>query len=199
MLTLILGGARSGKSDLAATLAGRSARPVLFLATMEPGDDETRARIFAHRTARPDEWRTIEEPRQVVRVLREYARSGEFVIVDCMTLWVTNLLATHLSDEDHIAVDDATRAIEEIARDAQDVVAWARAFDGEVAVVSNEVGQGVIPPYPLGRAFRDALGVANRTLAREADRVFYLVAGLALDLKSLGAMPVEAFGEEPLA
>lgn len=196
MLTFVLGGARSGKSDLAVKLANGSGRSVLFLATMEPGDEETRARISTHQSSRPENWRTIEEPRQVVRVLRDYARSGEFVLLDCMTLWVTNLLAAHIPDENNIPVDVATRAVEEMTRHAYDLVSWAKSFDGDVTVVSNEAGQGVIPAYPLGRVFRDSLGVANRIVARDADRVYYLVAGLALDLKEIGALSIEDLAGE---
>src|SRR5437762_2693474 len=92
MLTLILGGARSGKSDFALKLAMSSGRGVLFVATMEPGDDETRSRIAAHRLQRPENWHTIEEPRTVVEALRRDARPGHFVLLDCITLWVSNLL-----------------------------------------------------------------------------------------------------------
>ena len=194
MLTLILGGARSGKSALAERLAAASGRPVLFVATLEPGDDEMRARIAAHRAARPATWRTVEEPLAVVEALRTQARAGDFVVLDCVTLWVSNMLLAG-GDAGRDAPDDEAVAAA-IAR-AGEFVDWAAAFDGEVAAVSNEVGMGLVPPYPLGRAFRDALGPANRVIAARAAHVHYLVAGLALELKSLGAVPIDAPGERP--
>src|SRR6266571_4379187 len=159
MLTLILGGARSGKSDFALKLASSSGRGVLFLATMEPGDDETRARIVAHRAQRPREWRTIEEPRAVVEALRRNARAGDFVLLDCITLWVSNLLIDAAGAEPD--ADALTHAASNVKSQIVALVEWALSFDGEVVFVSNEVGLGVVPAYPLGRAFRDALGAAN--------------------------------------
>jgi adenosylcobinamide kinase/adenosylcobinamide-phosphate guanylyltransferase len=195
MLTLILGGARSGKSDLAERLAAVSGRPVLFVATMEPGDEETRARIAAHQAGRPATWRTVEEPLEVAGALRSHARSGDFAIIDCVTLWVTNLLLARTSDIDDIAPDEARSMIDAVAARAVNLAECCVAFDGDVAVVSNEVGAGVVPAYPLGRVFRDAIGTANRAFAVHADRVYYLVAGLALELKSLGARTLDTFGE----
>jgi adenosylcobinamide kinase / adenosylcobinamide-phosphate guanylyltransferase len=194
MLTLILGGARSGKSDFALKLASSSGRDVLFVATMEPGDDEMRARIDAHRSQRPQEWRTLEEPRAVVHALRRNARAGDVVLLDCITLWASNLLIDATGDTDAAAAltkDDQAELSIKSQIDA--LVEWALAFDGEVVVVSNEVGLGVVPAYPLGRAFRDALGAANRLIAARADRTYYLVAGLVVDLKRLGAVPLEGF------
>lgn len=195
MLTLIIGGARSGKSDLAVRLARESGRPVLFLATLEPRDDEMRARIAAHRGTRPSEWRTVEEPRAVVDALHRHARAGDAVVLDCVTLWVANLLGP----DDTAASNDAPPpdAVATAIERARDFAAWAAEFDGDVIVVTNEVGMGLVPPYPLGRAFRDALGAANRAIAARADRVYYLVAGLSLELRSLGAIPLDAFGDAP--
>ena len=112
MLTLILGGARSGKSDFALKLASASRRDVLFVATMEPGDAEMRARIAAHREQRPANWRTIEEPRTVVEALRREALPGDFVLLDCMTLWVSNLL---MDMADQADVDSLTNSAESAA------------------------------------------------------------------------------------
>jgi len=197
MLTLILGGARSGKSDLAERLAAASGRDVLFVATMEPGDAEMAARIDAHRAVRPAAWRTIEEPLDLLGALRGHARSGGFVLVDCTTLWVSNMLLARLGDAEDAPPDAVRAAIDAAAEQAQQFAVWARGYDGDVAAVSNEAGMGLVPPYTLGRAFRDALGAANRIVARDADRVYFLVAGLALELKSLGAQPLESLPPEP--
>ena len=196
-LTLILGGARSGKSDLAVRLAAASGRPVLFVATMEPGDDELRARIAVHRAARPAEWRTVEAPIALLDALAAETRDGEFVLIDCATLWVSNLLLASLDDPDEAPAAEIDAAIGCAAGLAEKLASWCAEFAGEVAVVSNEVGAGVVPPYILGRAFRDALGSANRALAFRAGRVYLTAAGLALEVKSLGALPIEAFDEPP--
>jgi adenosylcobinamide kinase/adenosylcobinamide-phosphate guanylyltransferase len=198
MLTLILGGARSGKSDLAERLAAASGRDVLFVATMERGDAEVGARIDTHRAARPAAWRTVEEPLDVLATLREHARPGGFVLLDCMTLWVSNMLIARLGDAEDARPAAVRDAIDATADEARRFAAWARGYDGAVAAVSNEAGMGLVPPYPLGRAFRDALGTANRIVAREAERVYFLVAGLALELKSLGAQPLESLLTEPV-
>ncbi|MBI5285462.1 MAG: bifunctional adenosylcobinamide kinase/adenosylcobinamide-phosphate guanylyltransferase [Chloroflexi bacterium] len=197
MLTLILGGARSGKSDLAQRLAAASRRDVLVVATMQPRDDELRLRVAQHQATRPAGWRTIEEPHDVVAALEEHARPGGFVIVDCMTMWVSNLLIARLGDGDDIEVEDAAAATEQVLGRAQALAEWASTYDGDLAVVTNEVGLGVVPAYALGRAFRDALGGANAALARAASQVYYLVAGLAIELKSAGAQALDVFGEAP--
>jgi len=195
VLTLILGGARSGKSDLAQRLAAASGRDVLFVATMQPGDDELRLRVEQHRAARPPDWRTIEATHDVAGAMEQHARPGEIVVIDCMTMWVSNLLIERLGDGDDVPAAAALAAADDVAARARALAGRAAAFDGDVVVVSNEAGMGVVPAYPLGRAFRDALGAANNAVAVEAERVYWLVAGLALELKSLGALPLKAFGE----
>jgi adenosylcobinamide kinase/adenosylcobinamide-phosphate guanylyltransferase len=192
MLTLILGGARSGKSDLAQRLAAAGGGDVVFIATMEAGDDELRAKVAAHRTQRPATWRTIEEPIAVEDAVATCA-PGSTVVVDCLTMWVTNLLLAR-TDADRDTVTDATTAIDAVAARAARLARAASAHDGDLIVVSNEVGLGLVPPYPLGRAFRDALGSANRIFAAEAGRVYFTVAGLALDVRAMGALPVTSFG-----
>jgi adenosylcobinamide kinase/adenosylcobinamide-phosphate guanylyltransferase len=195
MLTLLIGGARSGKSEMAERLAHVAGRPVLFVATLEPGDDEMRRRIAQHRATRPASWRTVEAPRRLAQALREHARPGETVLVDCLTLAVSNIILERLGDM--VTVEEADGAVDDCAEMAQELVSWAATYDGDVIVVTNEVGMGVVPPYLLGRVFRDALGRANATLAASADRVLLLVAGLVLDVTSAGAHPIVAFGEAP--
>jgi len=192
MLTFIVGGARSGKSELAARLARASGRAVLFVATMRDLDDEIRARVAAHRAARPDGWRTIEAPERVVEALTGGARTGEFVIVDCITAWLSNLLIDALPDAEGAPLERVDEAMREALRVFGGLIAWARAFDGDVAIVSNEVGSGVVPAYALGRVFRDTTGSANKALAAAADRTFLVTSGLALDLRAAGAVAVES-------
>lgn len=197
MMTLIIGGARSGKSDLAQRLAAASGRDVLFVATMQPGDDELRARVEAHRTARPASWRTIEAPMELTDVLTRSARSDDYVVIDCITLWVTNLLLATIGDDiDDIAPHRAAAALGDAADATAALATWCAGFPGDIAIVTNEAGAGVVPPYPLGRLFRDALGATNATLSATADRVLSVTAGMVVDLTALGARPVASFGPE---
>lgn len=192
MLTLIIGGARSGKSELALRLAHASGRDVLFVATMEPRDDELRERVARHRSERPAAWRTVEAPRDLVAALEREARPGDFAVIDCITLWVSNMLTSALPDADDIDPAAAARAVEAARAQADALAAWCEGFPGDVAAVTNEVGAGVVPAYPLGRVFRDAMGTANAALAERAQRVFAMTAGLAVDLKAIGARPLDA-------
>jgi adenosyl cobinamide kinase/adenosyl cobinamide phosphate guanylyltransferase len=178
-LILITGGARSGKSDhaqqLAASLCGED---VLFVATAEPLDAEMVRRIAAHRQARPAAWRTVEAPRQVGPAIQQ-AQPANGVVVDCLTLLVSNLL---LSLGDDPAEDSAERATD---LEVQGLLEAARRIPGPFIVVTNEVGLGLVPVNRLARLYRDLLGRANATLAREAEQVVLLVSGIPLELKSL--------------
>jgi adenosyl cobinamide kinase/adenosyl cobinamide phosphate guanylyltransferase len=163
-LTFLLGGARSGKSSLALELAERSGGPVTFIATATAGDDEMAARIAAHRAERPDAWTTVEEPLHLREALE--AAQGT-VVVDCLSLWVANLLEAQVA------------AIEE-----QAVAAAAAATGRRTIAVSNEVGLGVVPATPLGRHYRDVLGRVNAVWADAAEVALLVVAGRALPLAS---------------
>ncbi len=177
-LILILGGARSGKSSYAEKLALELAGPdVLYIATAQAFDDEMRARIAAHRAARPAGWRTLEAPSLLPAPLAEAIGPARGVLLDCLTLLASNAV---------LALGDAPSAQEaEAAVDAEVSALLAAWRDGAATwiVVSNEVGLGLVPPYPLGRAYRDALGRAHQRLAAAADRVLFMVAGLPLRVK----------------
>jgi adenosylcobinamide kinase/adenosylcobinamide-phosphate guanylyltransferase len=190
-LTLIIGGARSGKSALAQRLAESSGRPVLFVATMEPGDDEMRARIAAHRAERPQHWRTVEEPRDAVAAIERSAQAGDCVVLDCVTVWTSNLLLAAIHDVDAPSPDELTRANDAVSSAARAFASWATVFDGEVIAVTNEAGAGVVPAYAAGRAFRDALGAANTIIAAASERVFATIAGFALELRAAGARRID--------
>ncbi|MBI3743399.1 MAG: bifunctional adenosylcobinamide kinase/adenosylcobinamide-phosphate guanylyltransferase [Chloroflexi bacterium] len=178
-LTLVLGGARAGKSAFAERLAAQHKR-ALFVATAEARDEEMRERIARHKAARAKHWETLEEPVRVAAALTKRANAHDAVLLDCLTLWVSNLLTT-----------EPPSSPEAIAAETQGLL---DAYDRGTAswiVVSNEVGLGVVPPSELGRLYRDALGKVNQRFAARADKVYLLVAGLALDLKALGAKPWE--------
>jgi adenosylcobinamide kinase/adenosylcobinamide-phosphate guanylyltransferase len=172
-LTLILGGARSGKSDFAQALARqRGGDDVLFVATAEARDDEMSTRIQKHRTARPAKWKTLEAPSAVAREVVS-APTARVVLLDCVTLWVSNVL---LANEN--AAADA------MASELNDFLTWYHLSQCELIVVSNEVGMGLVPENTVGRAYRDLLGATNKKLTETADEVFFVVAGLPMEIKA---------------
>ena len=193
-LTLIIGGARSGKSTLALRLARASNRPVTFIATMIPGDDELRSRVDVHRAERPRSWRTVEAPGDPAAALASIDPAG-FAVIDCITLWVSNLLLAASPNETDLPPAAANIAVDDIVTRSTALADSAARYEGDVCMVTNEVGSGVVPAYALGRAFRDALGAANGVMARRAECVYSVTAGLAVDLKALGARTIDAFDE----
>lgn len=168
-LVLLIGGVRSGKSRLAVEVASKWSRSPVVIATGEARDAEMTKRIARHRAERPEHWTTIEEPIDLEAALGSVP-TDEAAIVDCLTLWVSNLMEREQRDD----------SIVEAARRAAEVAA---ARPGGVLAVSNEVGSGVIPNNPLGRRFGDVLGRVNTVWAAAADRVFLVVAGRALPLE----------------
>ncbi len=188
-LTLILGGARSGKSTFAENKAKESGGDdVLYLATSEIKDDEMRERVEKHRRERPQKWETLEAPRNLAGALREMGSEAKVILIDCVTF----LVANHLMDAaapgsdpfDDPSADPFDAEIEDnVVAEVEALVAYVGETEVEVLVVSNEVGLGVVPPYELGRAYRDILGRANQILARHADEVLLLVAGIPMKVK----------------
>jgi adenosyl cobinamide kinase/adenosyl cobinamide phosphate guanylyltransferase len=169
-LVLLLGGARSGKSTLALRLAAAH-EPVVFLATGEAGDDEMAERIALHRSERPPHWTTVEEPLRLLAAI-EQVPDGSCLIVDCLSLWVANLL-----EADPAAVEPEAAA----------AAAAAAARSGTTIVVSNEVGLGLVPMSPVGRRYRDVLGRVNATWAAASERALLVVAGRVLPLERFDA------------
>ena len=182
-LIFLLGGARSGKSSFAERLAQHRGGRVLYAATAEALDADMVRRIAAHRRQRPPEWDTLEEPVNLGSVLPSALQGYDTCLLDCLTLWVSNLL---LSKEDNPC------AQQEIVAAANQLLEVYEQCPATWIVVSNEVGLGVVPPYPLGATYRDALGRVNQVMAARADRVYFMVAGLALEMKRLGALPYDS-------
>ena len=179
-LIFILGGARSGKSSYAQQLAhDMGGSQVLFVATAEAGDADMAQRIARHRQSRPAVWRTLEVPRHVGQALPHQLGNALVVVVDCLTLLVSNAL---LALPDPLDSEAAAVAVQD------EVSALLHACQSSAAtfiVVSNEVGLGLVPDNALGRLYRDLLGHANQAFARQARAVYFMVAGLAIDVKAL--------------
>ncbi|MBH3430718.1 bifunctional adenosylcobinamide kinase/adenosylcobinamide-phosphate guanylyltransferase [Pseudomonas alkylphenolica] len=169
MINLILGGARSGKSRLAEQLAERSGLAVTYIATSEPLDGEMNARVQLHRERRPAQWGLIEEPLALAQTLRVHASADRCLLVDCLTLWLTNLLM--LDDPERLSAE-RTALLECLA-----------ALPGEIILVSNETGLGVVPMGELTRRYVDEAGWLHQAIAERCQRVVLTVAGLPLTLK----------------
>jgi adenosylcobinamide kinase / adenosylcobinamide-phosphate guanylyltransferase len=175
-LILIGGGVRSGKSDFALARARGLGRRRLFLATAQAGDEEMAERIRRHQRTRGDDFETVEEALALPEVLRD--RAGfDVVVLDCLTLWLSNLL---LADSDVAAVLKRLDDLLQVLR--------PRAF--HALVITNEVGMGIVPETPLGRAFRDVAGLAHQRLSREADEIYLAVLGTVLRIKPGPVEPV---------
>jgi adenosylcobinamide kinase/adenosylcobinamide-phosphate guanylyltransferase len=169
MLQLILGGARSGKSRLAEKLASESGLEVIYIATSQPLDGEMNQRVALHRQRRPDSWGLVEEPLELTKVLKQSAGPGRCLLVDCLTLWLTNLLM----------LEDPQRLAQE--RDA--LLDCLAELPGEIILVSNETGLGVVPLGELTRRYVDEAGWLHQALAERCQRVVFTVAGLPMTLK----------------
>jgi adenosylcobinamide kinase/adenosylcobinamide-phosphate guanylyltransferase len=188
-LTLILGGARSGKSTFAEQRAKElGGDSVLYVATSETKDDEMQQRVEKHRAERPSTWGTLEAPRNVAQVLRQEGSAAMVILLDCMTFLVANHLLEAAGPQgdpfDDPSADPFDVKIEaDVVAEVEALVAYVKETEVEMLVVSNEVGLGIVPPYELGRAYRDILGRANQILARHADEVQLLVAGIPMKVK----------------
>jgi len=171
-LVFILGGVRSGKSRYAQQLASDIGKRVLFLATAEAGDDEMKHRIAKHKSSRPESWRTIEEQMDIAGALRKNAARADAVIIDCVTVWLSNMLMHNEKLGEKVMTAEIDRLIDSYEQG-----------DATYIIVSGEVGMGIVPEHPLGRIFRDYLGLANQRLAGRADRVVLMLAGIPVDVK----------------
>jgi adenosylcobinamide kinase/adenosylcobinamide-phosphate guanylyltransferase len=168
---LVLGGQRSGKSRFAEATVEASGKSPVYIATATAGDEEMRARIAAHRAGRRSDWLTVEEPLELAAALGAAGRPGRVVLVDCLTLWLSNLLA-------------ANRPFE---LDVASLIAGLAALPCPAVLVSNEVGSGIIPDNALARSYADALGILNQRIAAAVDRVVLMAAGLPILIKPAAA------------
>ena len=176
-LTLILGGARSGKSSYAQSMAEESGKTVTFLATAQALDEEMSARIQKHRSERSANWETLEIPLGIATHVDQI--KSDVVILDCITLLVSNLLMKFVKDD----LVDEEPFTTEVQKEVDQLIAKLRTQKKDWLIVSNELGLGLVPPYQMGRVYRDGLGWANQRLAREADKVIFMVAGIPTVIK----------------
>lgn len=170
MKHLILGGVRSGKSAFAETQIEQSGKPVYYLATSQVWDDEMAQRVELHQQRRPKSWQLVEEPIKLAAALQGVNQSNNAVIVECLSLWMSNLLC--LEDEGVFA------------HETQQLLTIVAGFEGDLVIVSGEVGLGIMPMNALARRFADEIGIINQQLAKLTDRVTFVAAGLPMKLKS---------------
>lgn len=164
---LVLGGARSGKSRTALELAERTSTERTYIATAQAYDDEMRERIAQHRAERDGSWRTVDAPLDLAEAVQARTAPGKAVLVDCLTLWLSNVLLAERN----------------VAHEADRLVQAVQEAKGPLILVSNEVGQGIVPPTPLGRTFRDEQGRLNQRIAEACDAVVFVAAGCPILLK----------------
>ena len=169
-LIFVTGGCRSGKSQFALDYANRHFHKKLYLATCEALDEEMAKRIEDHKKKRGLEWQTVEEPIKVSEAIRQYGNNVEVILLDCITLWLSNLLMRQKSDH-------------EIMNEVSTLVDTVKQCQTSFIFVSNEVGMGLVPVEPLGRRFRDLSGMTNQRIAELADRVVLMVSGMPISLK----------------
>jgi adenosylcobinamide kinase/adenosylcobinamide-phosphate guanylyltransferase len=226
-IILVTGGARSGKSTYAERLAAQLAEPcggrVTYIATSQAYDDEMAQRVSAHRSSRPATWTTVECSVEVPAAVRAAGAAGRgagggasagappVILLDCVTLWVTNLLFHggafggseppedgYNYDKDLLPAEEEHAAAARVTAAVEDLVEAVAQTGVTLIAVTNEVGLGVVPEYPLARLYRDQLGWANQRLARDADDLYLLVSGHALDVKALAAATSAAAGAPPV-
>ncbi|MEW6226670.1 MAG: bifunctional adenosylcobinamide kinase/adenosylcobinamide-phosphate guanylyltransferase [Bacillota bacterium] len=178
-LILVTGGVRSGKSAFAENAARDLGGRVTYVATCTPLDNEMRERVEAHRLRRPPDWKTIEEPVRVTDVLEAEGTRTDVLILDCLGALVTNLL---LQQDEGLRYDARCK---EVLTRVRQLAMVARSVPAHVIIVSNEVGMGIVPVYPLGRLFCDVLGWSNQIVADLADDVYFMVAGIPIEIKPL--------------
>jgi adenosylcobinamide kinase/adenosylcobinamide-phosphate guanylyltransferase len=178
--TLIIGGARSGKSAHAEVLAAASGKRLVYIATAQAGDAEMAARIAHHRAQRKTGWLTVEEPLALGAAIRSHSREDTLVLIDCLTVWLSNLLFAGKNDYPDIGPIEAPACVE---RECKDLLQALQQATGDVIVVSNEVGQGIVPQSAIARWFVDEAGRLNQAVAARCDRAILVVAGLPMVLK----------------
>lgn len=182
-LILVTGGARSGKSTFAEQKAKAFGNDVLYVATSKPIDDEMKQRIAKHRAQRPNEWETLEVYRDLDNALADIIDKKDAVLLDCITIMVTNLMLDECFDWDCLTRDQVQGIELQIQIQIEKLIEIAKSSEVPFILVTNEVGMGVVPPSAIGRDFRDIAGRMNQILARAADAVYFCVSGIPMKVK----------------
>jgi adenosylcobinamide kinase/adenosylcobinamide-phosphate guanylyltransferase len=194
-LTFILGGARSGKSTFAQQLALERGQNVVYIATAQAGDSEMKARITTHKTNRPVHWRTLEITHQLAASLTPFPKHTHIFLLDCLTMLVSNIiLQGSISDEE----PDEKMVSQSVDEEISTLLAVIQKNQADWIIVSNEVGMGLVPPYPLGRLYRDLLGKANQQIATVAHEIYLMMAGMAIPVHQIARQTHDKPGETPL-
>lgn len=173
MLTLITGGARSGKSTFAQSLCGHSLN-VAYIATARENDAEMAERIRLHRSARPAEWLTVEEPLELGDAVAKHVSEADFVLVDCLTVWLSNVMFEHRSSSEKDVANCVHKHVLGLLQ---------ASHEGSVILVTNEVGSGIVPASAIARQFRDLQGIVNQQVAQQAHTVYLLACGIPVKIK----------------
>ncbi|OLN29959.1 bifunctional adenosylcobinamide kinase/adenosylcobinamide-phosphate guanylyltransferase [Desulfosporosinus metallidurans] len=208
--TLITGGARSGKSHFAELLAASAKSPVIYIATAQIWDDEMALRVKKHQQQRPSTWRLIEEPQAIRDTLFQLKDENGVILLDCVTLWLSNLLlkgqtkpaapSEHTPEESSLDPQETSEQFTDlepqIVATVKEVAQLAQEIKPQVIFVTNELGQGIVPEYPLARAYRDLVGRCNRVLAQSANDVYLVVAGFPIEIKHAGEKLLASLREE---
>lgn len=193
---LVTGGARSGKSHFAELLAAYPQKPVIYVATAQVYDEEMAVRVKKHQEQRPSHWGLVEEPLDLPEVLEKNRHTDGVILVDCVTLWLTNMLLANYPDESTLSKEEFSRAIEELEHSilerVQQAGRLAQEITPQVIMVTNEVGAGIVPDNPLSRIYRDMAGRANQVLGRIATQVYNVVAGYPTEIKAQGQVLLDS-------
>lgn len=182
-LILITGGARSGKSSYAEQLAKKLDEDILYIATSIPFDEEMKLRVEKHKEQRPFNWATLEEYKNFDKVLENKLKGKKGILLDCITNMVTNLLLEKCKCEDNITKDEILQVELYVQTELDKLIKIIQNSNGTFFIVTNEVGMGLVPEYPLSRLFRDVAGKANQTLAEAAEEVYFCVSGIHMKIK----------------
>ncbi|MES2104650.1 MAG: bifunctional adenosylcobinamide kinase/adenosylcobinamide-phosphate guanylyltransferase [Pseudomonadota bacterium] len=181
--TLVFGGARSGKSSYAEKLAVQSGKRVVYIATAQAGDAEMQARIALHRQQRPADWITVEQTVELAGAIRQHAAPDTVILVDCLTVWLSNLLFSEQRDYPEVGQINPPDSYAHQLGQLLQILQNMQDIQGDIILVSNEVGMGIVPQGAVSRWFVDEAGRLNQAVAAVCDRVFWLAAGLPLALK----------------
>jgi len=183
-MILVTGGARSGKSSFAETRVAELGENILYIATAIPFDDEMKDRIRKHQSSRPSHWETWEGYRGLGAAIKKAGKEKDGVLVDCVTIMVTNIMLSHSEvDFEQLAPHDMDRIEEDIRQEVTELIEGIQASDCDVVLVTNELGSGLVPENPMGRAFRDFAGRANQMIGRAADELWLAVCGVPMKIK----------------